>query len=73
MDRNEEPIDNYKTTLAKELQKKLGHGTLRISQDVIRREMLWVKDGLGTNTFSLLLDLIIYGTGFFGLILRLSL
>ena len=42
-----------KTTVAKELQKKLGYGTLLISQDAIRREMLYVKDGLGTKANSL--------------------
>ena len=50
-----------KTTVAKELQKKLGQGTLLISQDVIRREMLWVNDGLGTKASSLLSNLIMYG------------
>ena len=34
-----------KTTIAKGLQKKLGHGTMLISQDVVRREILYVKDG----------------------------
>ena len=33
-----------KTTLAKELQKRFGRGTMRLSQDVIRREILHVKD-----------------------------
>lgn len=33
-----------KTTLARMLQHKLGRGTLVISQDVIRRDMLWAKD-----------------------------
>ena len=37
------------TSVAKSLQNKFGHGTLLISQDVIRREMLWVKDGIGTK------------------------
>jgi predicted kinase len=50
-----------KTTLAKTLQKKLGRGTLIISQDVIRREMLWVKDGSQTKAISLIIDLIKYG------------
>ncbi len=43
-----------KKTVAKELQRKFGRGTLLISQDVIRREMLWVKDGMGTKAVSLL-------------------
>lgn len=33
-----------KTTLAHMLQHKLDRGTLVISQDVIRRDMLWAKD-----------------------------
>ena len=32
-----------KTTIAKELQKHFGRNTMLISQDVIRRDMLWVK------------------------------
>lgn len=50
-----------KTTTAKSLQKKFGHGTLLISQDIIRREMLWVKDGTGTKALSLLIELVKYG------------
>ena len=50
-----------KTTVANELQKKLGRGTLIISQDVIRREMLWVRDGSETKAISLLINLIKYG------------
>jgi predicted kinase len=50
-----------KTTVAKALQKKLGRGTLIISQDVIRREMLWVRDGSETKAISLLIDLVKYG------------
>lgn len=50
-----------KTTVANELQKKLGRGTLIISQDVIRREMLWVRDGSETKAISLLINLVKYG------------
>lgn len=50
-----------KTTTAKELQKKFGHGTMLISQDVVRREMLYVKDGLDTAAAQLLLELALYG------------
>lgn len=50
-----------KSTVAKMLQNKLGHGTLLVSQDVIRREMLWVKDGLGTKALPLLTELVTYG------------
>jgi chloramphenicol 3-O phosphotransferase len=50
-----------KTTVARALQKQFGQGTLLISQDVIRREMLWVKDGAETKAISLLCDLTRYG------------
>lgn len=50
-----------KTTISKKLQKKLGHGTLLISQDVVRREMLYVKDGVDTKVVDLLIPLILYG------------
>lgn len=32
-----------KTTVAKALQKKLGYNTMLISQDEVRRNMLWLK------------------------------
>ena len=38
-----------KTTVAKELQKKFGYNTMLISQDEIRRNILWVKDGIDTK------------------------
>lgn len=50
-----------KSTTAKALQRKLGRGTLVISQDVIRRDMLWVKDEAGTKAISLLMELAKYG------------
>ncbi len=50
-----------KTTIAKALQKKLGRGTLLISQDVVRREMLYVKDGVDTEAIDLLIQLVSYG------------
>jgi len=50
-----------KTTISKKLQKKLGYGTLLISQDMIRREMLYVKDGVDTKAVDLLIQLIMYG------------
>lgn len=34
-----------KTATGKALQRKFGRGTMLISQDVVRREMLFVKDG----------------------------
>ena len=50
-----------KTTVAKALQHKLGHNIMVISQDVIRRDMLRVKDGVDTKALSLLSELLVYG------------
>ena len=50
-----------KTTVARLLQKKIGHGTLLISQDMIRREMLYVNDGIETKALPLLIELVKYG------------
>lgn len=50
-----------KSTVAKELQRHLGRGTLLISQDIVRREMLYVKDGPETEAIPLLIELIRYG------------
>ena len=44
-----------KTTIAKELQKKFGRNTMLISQDVIRRDMLRVKDGENTLAVPLMI------------------
>ena len=43
-----------KTTIAKELQQVFGNNTMLISQDVIRRDMLKVKDGENTKALPLL-------------------
>ena len=51
-----------KTTIAKELQRKFGRNTMLISQDVIRREMLRVKDGENTPALPLMKELLIYGS-----------
>ncbi len=51
-----------KTTVAKELQKRFGRNTLLISQDVIRRDMLKVKDGNNTEALPLMKELLIYGS-----------
>ena len=51
-----------KTTVAKDLQKKLGNNTMIISQDAIRREMLMVKDGPETKALPLLKELLRYGS-----------
>jgi adenylate kinase family enzyme len=50
-----------KTTTGKALQRKFGHGTLLISQDVVRREILFVKDGPNPEADQLLLELALYG------------
>jgi len=50
-----------KTSTAKQLQKKFGHGTLLISQDVVRREMMYVKDGENNKSIELLYNLVLYG------------
>lgn len=50
-----------KTTIAKELQKHFGRNTMLISQDVIRRDMLWVKDGESTEAILLMKELLAYG------------
>ena len=50
-----------KTTIAKMLQWQVGRGTLLISQDVIRREMLYVKDEAGTKAIGMLMELVKYG------------
>jgi adenylate kinase family enzyme len=50
-----------KTTTGKALQRKFGHRTMLISQDVVRREMLFVKDGNNPEASQLLLELARYG------------
>lgn len=52
-----------KTSLARLLQRQIGRGTLVISQDVVRREMLWAKDGPDTSAVPLLISLLQYGRG----------
>jgi len=49
-----------KTTIAKELQKALGHGTMLISQDVIRREIMYVKDRPNNKAIDLLHTLVAF-------------
>ena len=50
-----------KTITGKALQRRFGQGTMLISQDVVRREMLFVKDGPDTKACQLLLELALYG------------
>lgn len=51
-----------KTIIAKELQNRFGSNTMLISQDVIRRDMLKVKDGENTQALPLMKELLIYGS-----------
>lgn len=50
-----------KSTVAKKLQMKFGSNTMIISQDEIRRNMLYVKDGEDTLALPLMKELLIYG------------
>lgn len=50
-----------KSTIAKELQNRFGTNTMLISQDVIRRDMIKVKDGENTLALPLMKELLVYG------------
>src|SRR5699024_7306255 len=50
-----------KTTTAKNLQNYLGSGTLLVSQDVVRREMLNVQDREGNLSIDLIRQIEEYG------------
>ncbi|XRD24535.1 kinase [Lysinibacillus fusiformis] len=50
-----------KTTTAKMLQNYLGNGTLLVSQDVVRREMLKVQDREGNLSIDLIRQIAEYG------------
>lgn len=50
-----------KSALAETLQHRFGRNTMVISQDLIRIQMLWVKDGEGTPALPLMIDLLKYG------------
>jgi len=50
-----------KSTVAKALQKKIGKGTLLISQDYVRREMLWANGSPHNTSVDLLKNLVTYG------------
>jgi len=49
-----------KSTIAKELQKTLGRGTMLISQDVARRDIMYVKDKPNNKAVDLLQTLITF-------------
>lgn len=50
-----------KTTTAKRLQTYLGPGTLLVSQDIVRREMLKIKDREGNLAIDLIRQIAEYG------------
>ncbi len=50
-----------KTTTAKLLQQELGCGTMLVSQDAVRREMLRVRDEANNPAIQLIYDLCMYG------------
>lgn len=50
-----------KTTIAQQLQKELGPGTMLISQDVIRRDIMYTKDREGNPSIQLIQNIAIYG------------
>ena len=50
-----------KSTVAKRLQRDMGYETMLIQQDVVRREMLRVKDEPGNPAVQLIGDLAIFG------------
>ena len=50
-----------KTSTARLLQRQLGYGTMLVSQDVVRREMLRVKDSENNPAIQLIYDLCMYG------------
>jgi hypothetical protein cdivTM_07766 len=50
-----------KTSTARLLQCQLGCGTMLVSQDVVRREILRVKDSEGNPAIQLIYDLCMYG------------
>lgn len=52
-----------KTTTAMSLQNHLGHGTLLVSQDAVRRDMLMVKDREGNLSIDLIRQIAEYGKG----------
>ncbi|AVK46791.1 uridine kinase [Clostridium sp. MF28] len=50
-----------KTTTGKALQKKIGQDTMLISQDVVRRDILFAKDGPNPKAGELIFELVLYG------------
>ena len=51
-----------KTTVAKKLQELFGRNTMLFSQDVVRRDILKVKDGENPPALPLLKEMLQYGS-----------
>lgn len=51
-----------KTTVAKELQELFGRGTMVLSQDMIRREVLKERDGIDPPALPLIKQILKYGS-----------
>lgn len=51
-----------KSTVAKRLQQEMGYETMLIPQDVVRREMLRVKDNADNPSIQLIYDMAMYGS-----------
>ena len=51
-----------KTSAAKALRHRLGHNVMLLSQDMVRRDILRVKDGADTKALPLLCELLVYGS-----------
>lgn len=50
-----------KSTIARVVRDKLGQNTMLVPQDIIRREMLHVKDRIGNPTINLIPKVVLYG------------
>lgn len=50
-----------KSTIARAVRNKLGENTMLVPQDIIRREMLYVKDRIGNPTINLIPKVVLYG------------
>ena len=50
-----------KTTVAKRVQHELGKGTMLVPQDILRREIVWVRDGADNPSIELIKRTVLYG------------
>ncbi|MCX6727887.1 MAG: AAA family ATPase [Candidatus Saccharibacteria bacterium] len=50
-----------KSTIAKRLKVEMGQGTLLVPQDVVRRDMLGIKDTAGNPSIQLIHDIVLSG------------